>query len=55
MCPLSLTLRVCAANHAQKPARNTLLVNRSLMPPPGKRGTMLSAARPELASPLQGS
>jgi hypothetical protein len=54
VCPLSLTLSVCAVNQAQNPARNTLLVNRSLMPPPGNSGTMLSAARPEPTSPLQG-
>ncbi len=28
------------------------MVNRSLKPPPGSRGIMLRAAKPELASPL---
>lgn len=48
----SLTFSVCAVNHAQKPARNTRLVNRSVTPPPGSNGTTDIAARAAPASPL---
>eukprot|EP00879_Flechtneria_rotunda_P019931 GHRR01020950.1.p1 GENE.GHRR01020950.1~~GHRR01020950.1.p1 ORF type:complete len:124 (+),score=13.34 GHRR01020950.1:787-1158(+) len=46
-------LRVCAVNQAQKPAKNTLLVNRSENPPPGNAGSKAIAAIADAGSVLQ--
>lgn len=48
-----LTLRVCAVNQPQNPARNTLLVNKSEKPPPGKAGSKAIAAIAVVTSLLQ--
>lgn len=49
-CFLPLTFIICATPHAEKPAKNTQLLNRSHMPPPGSMGMPAGSASAASAS-----